>query len=105
MDFLKNLRLKWKAASTTKKISTVFDVITMIGGGLIGTATGKKLSEGQNILGAVCIRVTTAGIGMAAGELAGKELTEAYAEPLGKLVDSISGKKHEEEKEHEYTRY
>lgn len=105
MEFLKNLGLRWKAASTTKKIGVVFDVITMIGGGLIGTATGKKLSEGQNILGAICVRVTTAGLGMAVGELAGKQLTEAYAEPLGKLVDKVSGKKHEEEEEHEYTRY
>lgn len=104
MEILKNLGLKWKAASTTKKISTIFDVITMIGGGLIGTVSGKKLSEGQNILGAICIRVTTAGVGIAAGELASQKLTEAYAEPLGKLIDRARNIK-EEDEEHEYTRY
>ena len=93
---LKNLYLKWKVKTTTEKIACVLDILTMVGGGLIGADAGKKASQGHTVLGQICIRATTAGLGMAAGDIACKALREAYAETIGKLVDKAKEKMKEE---------
>lgn len=107
MGFLKKMQDEWKSKDVTEKLAFVFDIIASIGGGLIGTDLGKRFGEGHHPITRICIQITTAGIGMATGDLASKKLREGYAEPIGKIVDVVKGKMNEEEKEdeHKYTRY
>lgn len=94
MGILTKLINKWKAMTTLKKINLVLDAITGVGGGLIGTSVGNIVASGaKGKLARACVKVTSAGLGVAAGETACKALVNSWGEPLANAIDTVSGRK------------
>ena len=96
MRILNNLKTNWKSKSTAQKIDFVIDIITMIGGGLMGRGIGNLCGQNQKPVAKFCIKLTASGLGIAMGETAGKKLSENYAEPIGKIIDTVKAKMKEE---------
>lgn len=92
MGILNRLSAAWKSKTPTEKIEIVLDILTMIGGGIIGDSKGREWSQGHGRLGQMCIRVTSAGLGMAAGDIASKQLKENWAKPIGKAIENHNAK-------------
>ena len=101
MGVFKAIKDSWKGMSTTEKIGMFFDIVTMIGGGAIGASVGKKLSEGQKPITAVCVRLTCAGLGIAAGDIANHQLKESYGKPIAAFVDLCKEAKLSKDKKNE----
>ena len=91
----------WMAKNTEQKISTVIDFICDLGGGFAGAALGRRLSEDQGIVGSVCTKTVTFGLGIAGANVARHTLNEAYAKPAAKLIDGIRDIREERKKEAE----
>ena len=89
MAILKKMWLNWKSMPTVEKIGTIIDVICGVGGSAGALVAGAKLSEGKGKIESACIRITTAGLGIAAAEVASKELRDTYGECAAKIIDKI----------------
>lgn len=99
MGILTKLKLGWQRMSTAEKIGCVIDAVCGIGSASIGWTLGDKLSEGKNVLGRACVKLTTAGFSLWIGETACGELKEAYGKPIAGLIDRAKGKNTEADKE------
>ena len=96
MGIINKLKEAWKEKTVEEKVGFFFDIVATIGGGLIGTDLGKKFSEGHHPIAGFFIKITTAGLGMAAGDLSAKKLRESYAEPIGRIADTLKAKAEKE---------
>lgn len=92
MGIWNNIKATWKAKTTTEKIGGILDIISVVGGGLIGRDLGNIFSKDKNIFSRICISITASGFGAVIGEMASKKLHEDYAEPLGTLIDYAKNK-------------
>ena len=97
MGIISKMKAGWQAKTTAEKINMVLDLICSIGTGAISIAAGKNLSEGHNPISRACIRISCAGLGMAAGDIASKTLQENYGKPAAMIIDKIKENKKEEQ--------
>lgn len=77
MSFFTNLKTSWKTMSTKKKVQMVINGVCDIGADLLaGLALGKLVPEETPRWKKAAMIFTTGGLGMAAGDLAGKQLND-----------------------------
>lgn len=98
---------RWQTMTTEEKAGKVLDIICGWGLGTVCGAMGSTFSAGKGKPTRICAAVGMAGIGMIAGDAAGKALTENLAKPCIELGREIRKKAKEEKSndEHPYTRY
>lgn len=96
MGIFSKIKQSWQMKSTTEKVNFILDIICSIGTGAMGVVAGKKLSEGCKPVTKVCVRVSCAGLAMAAGDIATKTLQENYGKPIAAVIDHVKAKKKEE---------
>lgn len=87
MNILKKLWLNWKSMPTAEKINIVIDTICGVGGAAGSLVAGAKLADGKGKLESACIRITAAGLGIAAADVASQALKETYGECAVKLIE------------------
>lgn len=102
MDILKK---EWNKYSLSDKIGFALDLVTSIGGGMIGSDLGKHFSEGHKPIAKFFIRFTCAGLGTWIGNTAGQTLKESYTGPIKRAEEKAAEKNDKEEEGNGYTRY
>ena len=100
MTIFQSIRATLKAMTLEEKLNMVVDILCGIGSATIGADIGKRLSVGHKPLTRVCIRTTCSALGMAAGNVACKQLKSTYVKPIAALA-SKAKEKTEEAKEEE----
>ena len=98
MTIFQSIRATLKAMTLAEKLNMVVDILCGVGSTAIGTDIGKRISVGHRPLARICIRATCTGLGMAAGDIAAKQLKASYVKPIAALVDK-SKENSEETKE------
>lgn len=97
MGIFARIKDSWQTKSTVEKVNFVLDLICSIGTGAIGITAGRKLSQDCKPVTKVCVRVSCAGLAMAAGDIATKELQEHYGKPVAAIIDHVKANKKKEE--------
>lgn len=77
MTILKRIKTGWRAMTTMDKVKLVMNMVCGFGCSVVVDDIAQKHCQGKNILEKVAIHVGTWGLGMAAGNAAGKALEEA----------------------------
>ena len=101
MGFMKEMKRGWKAADTETKIELVLNFVCDIGAGMLAGIAGKKLTYGQNRLTRILCGFTMTGLGIAAGDIAGKALHENYGKPIAVAIDKSRARAAAEAKKEE----
>lgn len=101
MGVLRNIRANWKAADAAQKICIIINLISGIGGAVLGGDLYLHVAPAANKVEKVALGVTCAGLGVAAGNIAGDALCNAYAPVInfcGRKIENLKEEDKEEEK-------
>lgn len=105
MGFLKKLTLMWKVAPVEAKVEAVISLLCDIGTGIAATDVSKKLGKDHSVPGRLLIGLGVTGLGIAAGNIAGKAVNNSYGPAIVMVVNKFKESKAEEKpvKEEEQT--
>ena len=89
MGFLKKLALMWKVAPVESKVEAVLSLMCDIGTGLAATDVSKRIGKDHSVPGKILIGLGITGLGIAAGNVAGKAVNESYGPVIVSVINKF----------------